>query len=118
MWGNNIEEMQFLSPEVVEKLRTKGLAGNEKKFRKLQDGQLWWDLGIILYRLCTSNNLPFQNAQQGVVLKLIEKYPVSFPSNLPQPVSDELKALIRDLLTKKKGERLGRVDHGGVQDVL
>ena len=53
-----------------------------------------------------------------MVLRLIEKYPVSFPTNMPTQPSDELKALIRDLLTKKKGDRLGRVDFGGVEDVL
>ena len=62
--------------------------------------------------------MPFLNAQQGVVVKLIEKYPVTFPTNLPRCPSNELKALIRDLLTKQKGDRLGRVDHGGVQDVF
>ena len=38
MAGNDTEELQYLTPEVVEKLRTRGLEGNEKKFRKLQDG--------------------------------------------------------------------------------
>ena len=61
--GNNVEEMQFLTPEVIDKLRTRGLEGNEKKFKKLQDGQIWWDLGIILYRLACHNHLPFQNGQ-------------------------------------------------------
>lgn len=110
--------MQHLTPEVIEKLRTHGLKGNEKKFKKVQDGQEWWDLGIILYRLSSCNLLPFQNNQQGVILKLIERYPVCFPPNMPCQLSDELKALIKDLLSKKKGERLGRLDHGGVEDVL
>lgn len=52
------------------------------------------------------------------MLKLIEKYPVAFSPNMPTQPSEELKALIRDLLTKKKDERLGYVDHGGVDDII
>ena len=36
--GNNVEDLQFLTPEVIDKLKTRGLAGNDKKFKKLQDG--------------------------------------------------------------------------------
>ena len=58
--------------------------------------------------------MPFQNQSHGVILKLIERYPISFPQNLPIDISDDLKSLIRDLLTKQKSERIGYVDHGGV----
>ena len=51
MSQNDPSELQFLTPEVVHKLMSKGLEGNEKRFKKLQDGQLWWDLGIIMYWL-------------------------------------------------------------------
>lgn len=57
--NNDEQEMQYLTPEVITKLKSRGLEGNEKRFQKLQDAQLWWDLGILLYRLSCSNNLPF-----------------------------------------------------------
>jgi hypothetical protein len=37
---------------------------------------------------------------------------------LPYAVSEPLKSLIRELLTKNKFERLGYVDQGGAEDVL
>ena len=60
---------------------------------------------------------PYQSNKDGVTLKLIERYPVPFPKNLGE-VDEQLKELIRSLLTKKKKERLGVADHGGVDDIL
>ena len=74
-----------------------------------------WDLGIILYELASGNFPPFEHQNQKTLLRLIEKYQVVFPCNLPYEISEELKQLIRDLLNKEKEERLGYEE--GVDDI-
>ena len=113
---NDPIKVNNLTPEVVDKILSKGIQGNESRFRKLQDAQVWWDMGIILYRASTGF-LPFQNTRDGVVLKLIQRYPVSFPCNMPE-TSDGLKDVIRELFAKKRKHRLGHADAGGVADIL
>ena len=50
---------------------------------------------------------PFENQSNRVVQKLIEKYNVVFPINLPYPISQYLQELIKDLTNKERSERLG-----------
>jgi len=54
------------------------------------DGQLWWDLGVIIYRLASGNICPFESKSKNCIKKLILKYPVTFPNNLPRTVSEPL----------------------------
>jgi hypothetical protein len=67
--------------------------------------------------LASGNFSPFHHSNIQVRLRLIEKYQVVFPQNLPYTISDELKNLIRELLCKNKNERLGYVDQGGIEDI-
>ena len=113
---NDVGKLNLIPPEVVEKLLSRDLAGNEDKFRKLQQGQVWWDLGVVLYRMATGL-WPYQSNKDGVILKLIQRYPVPFPRNL-RNIDESLKELIRSLMDKKKKTRLGVADKGGVNDVL
>ena len=99
------EKYRFHSPEAI--------LGQE-----MEESQIWWDLGIILYELASGNFTPFYHSNLQVKKRLIEKYQVVFPQNLPYTISDELKNLIRELLTKNKNNRLGYVDQGGVEDIM
>jgi serine/threonine protein kinase len=98
------EESRFVSPEILD--------GDQET-----DAQIWWDLGVILYELASGNFAPFNHGNPAVRKRLIRRYQVVFPQNLPYAVSDELKNLIRELLCKDKNVRLGYVDQGGVEDV-
>ena len=113
---NDVGKLNLIPPEVVEKLLSRDLAGNEDKFRKLQQGQVWWDLGVVLYRMSTGL-WPYQSNKDGASLKLLPRYPVPFPRNL-RNIDESLKELIRSLMDKKKKTRLGVADKGGVYDVL
>lgn len=104
------DELRFASPEVLANI------GNSDTTDL--DGQLWWDLGIILYELCAGNRGPFTNKSYKASMALIQRYEAAFPVNLPYSVSEPLKSLIRELLTKNKYERLGYVDQGGAEDIL
>ena len=99
----------FATPELIEHFKEGG-SSKEKTLRKVCDAQPWWDLGVILYLLCTGGVKPFFNANKKVWIRLVENYIVVFPKNLPYSVSEELQQLIRDLLSKSKDERLGYTD--------
>lgn len=47
------EQLRFMTPE------------------KRTESQILWDLGVILYELCTGNIRPFEHSNQQVNLKLI-----------------------------------------------
>ena len=49
-----------------------------------------WALGVILYEICSGNHRPFEHMNQKVLIKLIQKYNVVFPINLPYGVSEDL----------------------------
>jgi hypothetical protein len=66
------EQLRFLTPETI------------------SSSQPIWDLGVILYEISSGNHRPFEHANQKVVLKLIQKYNVVFPINLPYYVSEDL----------------------------
>jgi hypothetical protein len=66
------EQLKFLTPETI------------------CSTQPIWDLGVILYEICSGNHRPFEHSNQKVLIKLIQKYNVVFPINLPYGVSDDL----------------------------
>jgi len=59
-------ELRFATPEVLTALED-GQSCEEADY----DAQLWWDLGVVLYLLCTGNRMPFSNANFRVTLRLI-----------------------------------------------
>jgi serine/threonine protein kinase len=112
-----LPQLERASPELVNLLLGKKGNLEEERVRDEQDGQVWWDLGLIAYQLCTGGLFPFQNKNRRVMLRLISQYPVAFPQNLPYHITEDLRQLIRDLLTKAKDSRIGYMDYGGGRDV-
>ena len=66
------DQLRFLTPESISSTQT------------------IWDLGVILYEICSGNHRPFEHRNQKVLVKLIQKYNVVFPLNLPYSVSEDL----------------------------
>ena len=85
----NSEELRFATPEVLSKLE-EGFDCEDADY----DGQVWWDLGVILYLLCSGNRHPFSSGNFRVMMRLIRRYEAAFPKNLPYKVSDSLKSLV------------------------
>lgn len=95
--GVSKDDLLFKSPEE--------LAGNDKQLTTP-----FWAIGVILY-MTQYGRHPFETGQKPKVMEnMIRKYPVIFPdevdSSLP-PANNDLKALIRELLTKDPAQRLG-----------
>lgn len=83
------DQTRFLTPQHATLILSNG-----GKHQEMEDndclGQLLWDLGIILFELATGNLNPHTHPNTQIVLRLIQKYPMAFPKNLPTPISDEL----------------------------
>jgi serum/glucocorticoid-regulated kinase 2 len=77
----------------------------------------WWTLGILIYEMIVGIP-PFYNNNKHKMYYLIENGPIRWPTIEKHgfEVTPEVKDLIEKLLSKDKGQRLGKVND--VQDVL
>lgn len=95
--GVTKDDLLFKSPEEI--------SGHDKQLTTP-----FWAIGVILF-MTQYGKHPFATGQKPKVMEnMIKKYPVIFPdevdSSLPA-VNSDLKALIRELLTKDPAQRLG-----------
>lgn len=67
----------------------------------------WWTLGILIYEMLTGTT-PFKGKEQSDTFSNICTTDVKFPSDIR--MSKEVKSLIRGLLTRDPGKRLGSRD--------
>ena len=72
----------------------------------------WWSYGILIYEMLCGIP-PFYNENVEKMYQLIERAELKFPKRIP--VSENAKALIRQLLIKDQSKRLGTV--GGFEKI-
>mmetsp|Transcript_10537 Transcript_10537/g.18108 ORF Transcript_10537/g.18108 Transcript_10537/m.18108 type:complete len:410 (+) Transcript_10537:228-1457(+) len=64
----------------------------------------WWTLGILIYEMIFGTT-PFKGAKQAETFHNILNRPVAFPPDVP--ITKEGKDIIKKLLTRETGKRLG-----------